>query len=230
MACNLEKDGYMMTNAQLHAYNEKYEEITDKIEAYDDETNTDGSAAYANLSNALKYLHYTGDEDYLDKLIDAYVKIEGRDKEYLYSEKTAEIYHDFAKTTGDWKDYKEDTKTVNGEKVTANLHDYYYSVLGKMTEEDAADLKDAYKTQYMQSYPVDNSTWWEKLSTGGKVGFIIGMVAAGLAVLGGIAVATWFIIKRVKKNKEEGVSDSKLKVDITDDKNVNVYDDENEQE
>ena len=79
----------------------------------------------------------------------------------------------------------------------------------------------------MQSYPVDNSTWWEKLSTGAKVGFIIGMVAAGLVVLGGIAVATVFIVKHFRKKKEGGVSDSKIKVDITDDKNVNVYDDEN---
>lgn len=227
MACNLEKGDKMMSNKELHDYNEKFEAITEKAEAYDDETNTDGSAAFTNLSNALKYLHYTGDADYLDKLIDAYVKIEGRDKEYLYSEKTAEIYKEFASATGDWAEYKDDVKNVNGKEVHANSHDYYYSLLGKMTEEDANALKESYKSQYMQSYPVDNSTWWEKLSTGAKVGFIIGMVAAGLVVLGGIAVATVFIVKHFRKKKEGGVSDSKIKVDITDDKNVNVYDDEN---
>ncbi len=96
-----------------------------------------------------------------------------------------------------------------------------------MSEEDAEALKEAYKSEYMQAYPVDNSTWWEKLSTGAKVGFIIGMVAAGLVVLGGIALLTLFIVKRIKKKKEGAADDSKMKVDITDDKNVNVYDDEN---
>lgn len=228
MACNLEKDGKMMSNKELHDYNEKFKKITDKIEKYNDEENADGTAAYANLANALKYLHYTGDEDYLDKLIKAYEVIEGKDEEYLYSKRTAEIYHEFANATGDWKDYKDDVKKVNGEDVYANFRDYYYGVLGKMTESDANGMRDTLKSQYMQAFPVDNSTWWQKLGTGAKVGFVIGMVAAGLVVLGGIAVAVVFIVKRVKKNKEEGANDGKLKVDITDDKNVNVYDDENE--
>jgi len=227
MACNLGKDGKMMSNKQLHDYKEQYEAVTDKIEDYDDETNADGSAAYTNLSNALKYLFYTGDEGYLDKLIKAYEDIEGRDKEYLYSERTAEIYHEFANATGDWSDYAENYKTVNGEKTYANSRDYYYGLLGEMSEDDAKALNDSYKTQYMQAYPVDNSTWWEKLGTGAKVGFIIGMVAAGLVVLGGIAVAVVLIVKKVKKDKNEGGDDSKLKVDITDDKNVDVYGDEN---
>ena len=223
MACNLGKDGKMLSNKEIHELNEKYEKVTEKIEKYDEETNADGSMAYQNLSNALKYLWYTGDVDYLDKLINAYVDIEGKDKEYLYSERTAEIYIEFANADGDWKDYKEDSKKVNGETVYANSRDYYYSVLGKMTERDATGMKNYYKSQYMQSYPVDTSTWWEKMSTGGKVGFIIGMVALGLVVLGGIAVGTFFIVKAIKKKKSEGVSDSKIKVDITDDKNVDVY-------
>ncbi len=229
MACNLEKDGYMMTNKAINDYNEKFEAVTEKIEAYNDEENADGTNAYENLSNALKYLFYTGDEGYLDTLIQAYMDIEGRDKEYLYSERTAEIYHEFATATGDWADYKKDenVKKVNGEDVSANSRDYYYGLLGKMSEEDAEALKEAYKSEYMQAYPVDNSTWWEKLSTGAKVGFIIGMVAAGLVVLGGIALLTLFIVKRIKKKKEGAADDSKMKVDITDDKNVNVYDDEN---
>ena len=109
--------------------------------------------------------------------------------------------------------------------MSANSRDYYYSVLGKMSENDINGLKDSYKSQYMQAYPVDNSTWWEKLSTGAKVGFIIGMCAAGLVVLGGIAVAVVFIVKHIKKKKSNGSDDSKMKVDITDDKNVNVYED-----
>ena len=227
MACNLgTKDGKMLSNAQLHELNEKYEKVTEKIEEYDKETNTDGSMAYENLSNALKYLWYTGDEGYLDELIKAYVDVLGKDKQYLYSERTAEIYHEYATATVDWADYKEDYKTVNGKTVYANSRDYYYGVLGRMTESDANGLKNYYKSQYMQSYPQDTRTWWEKLSTGGKVGFIIGMVAAGLVVLAGLAIGTLYVIKLIKKKKGIETSYPKLKVDITDDKEVDVYGDD----
>ena len=225
MACNLDKDGKMLTNAQIHALNEKYEKVTETIEKYDDETNTDGTLAYENLSNALKYLWYTGDEAYLEKLIKAYVDIEGRDEEYLYSKRSVEIYHEYAQANGDWEDYGEDSRTINGKTVYANSHEYYYSVLGRMTDSDADGLNEYYKSQYMQSYPVDNSTWWEKLSTGGKAGFIIGMVAIGLIVCAGIAIGTLYLVKYIKKKKTGDTADSKIAVDITDDKDVNVYDD-----
>ena len=226
MACNLDNGkGKMLTNAQLHDLKEKYEKVTEKIEEYDKETNTDGSMAYENLSNALKYQWYTGDENYLDELIKAYVDISGKDKEYLYSERTAEIYHEYAKAEGDWADYKEDSKTVNGKTVYANSRDYYYSVLGRMTEGDANGLKNYYKSQYMQSYPQDTRTWWEKLSTGAKVGFILGMVAAGLVVLAGLAIGTLYVIKLIKNKKGGAINDSRINVDITDDRDVDVYGD-----
>ncbi len=226
MACDLGKDGKMLTNKQIHDLNEKFEEVTEKIEDYDDETNADGSMAYENLSNALKYYYYTLDEDYLDELIKAYVDIEGRDEEYFYSVRSAEIYHEFARVQGDWAEYLQDAKVRNGGTVYANNRDYYYGLLGKMTESDKDGLTDYYKSQFMQSYPVDDSTWWDNLSAGAKAGIIIGICAGGLVVLGGIAVAVIFAVKHYKKKKQGGVNDSKMKVDITDDKNVNVYDDQ----
>ncbi len=229
MACDLSKDGKMMTNRQIKDLGDKYDGVAEKIGKYNDETNTDGTEAYKNLSNALTYLWNTGDGEYLDELIQAYVDIEGRDKEYLYSERSAEIYHEFDKAEGDWADYKEGAKTLNGGAVYSNSRSYYYSVIGRMTDEDSEGLRNAYRADNMQSYPVDDSTWWEGLSTGAKVGFIIGMCAAGLVVIGGITVGVIFLIKHLKKKKSEGVSDAKIKVDITDDKNVNVYDDGEQQ-
>ena len=223
MACDLGKDGKMLSNKEIHELNEKYEKVTEKIEEYDDETNTDGTAAYANLSNALKYLWYTGDVNYLDSLINAYVNVQHKDVEYLYSVRSAEIYREYAEAKGDWESYKEDSKTVNGQTVYANSRNYYYSVLGKMSSEHENGLKDYYKKQYMQEFPVDNSTWWEKLSTGAKAGFIIGMVAAGLVVLCGLSVGAYLLIRWIMKKKSRPVSERRMKVDITDDKDMDVY-------
>ena len=75
----------MMSNAELNAYNEKYEAVADEIAEYDEETNSDGTEAYQYLSDALTYAFYTGDSEYLAELIQAYVDIQGEDEEYLYS-------------------------------------------------------------------------------------------------------------------------------------------------
>jgi len=231
MACDLTGASGMMTNAEINSYNEQYNAIMDKIEEYDEETNDDGTKAYANLSGALKYLFYTRDGDYLESLIQAYVDIKGKDREYLYSEESLQIYKDFAAAAGDWE--KDDdgvkyaSREVNGETVYSNTRDYYYSFAGKLTSADEEGYIDYFRgsTTYMQTYPVDNSTWWQKLSTGAKVGFVIGMVAAGLVVVGGITVLVIFLVKRhkAKKSGQEEGSRKKVKVDITDDRNVDVY-------
>ncbi len=234
MACDLTGKNGMMTNEEINAYGEQYKAVMDKIEAYNEETNPDGTKAYQNLSGALKYQFYTRDSEYLETLVQAYVDIEGRDKEYLYSEQSVQIYKDFSENANDWAKDEDGnaylTREVNGEQVSSNVRDYYYALAGKMTAEDQKEYVDNFRnsTTYMQAYPVDNSTWWEKLSTGAKVGFIIGMVAAGLLVLGGIAVLVVVLVKRHRnKGSEEG--NHGIKVDITDDKNMNVYEDEDKE-
>ena len=225
MACDLSNEGgYMMTNAEINAYNEKFEAVNDKIYDYNDETNADGTPAYQHLSDALKYLYYTDDSEYLAELIQAYVDVQGKSKEYLYSSASAAIYLDYANVSGDWAIYAEDYKTINGDKVYANFADYYYTVVGVMSDADAEALRDSYRSEYMQEYPVDTSTWWEKLSTVAKVFFIIGVSVAGLAVIAGITLLTiWLIRRRRVKKTEDG---QRMFVDITDDDKMDVYGDD----
>lgn len=219
--------GYIMSNEELNAYTEKYDGVFETIEEYDEELNSDGSAAYENLSDALKYLFYSGDADYLAELIQAYVDIEGRSEEYVYSTASAQIYLDFAAAQNDWEDYKTDTKTVNGETVTANFQIYYYGLLGAMTDDDAEDMLEELRSSYMQAYPEDASTWWEGLNTAAKVCFIVGMCVAGLLVIGGGVLLTLFLIRR-KKRGDGMKKASKLHIDITDDRSIDVYGDESE--
>ncbi len=225
MVCDLEGENGIMTNKEIADLNKKYDDVTDKINEYDKEENADGSAAYNHLSDALQYLFHTGDVEYIDELINAYVSVEGRDKEYIYSEKSVEIFKDFAVAEGDWKDYKTDTKTVNGETVYANSRNYYYSVVGRMTEDDENALKAQFKNSYMEKYPVvETYTWWEKLSTGGKVGTVLGILEGCMLVIGGGVILGYYLISR-KKTGERG-SSREIKVDLTDDKDMDVYGDE----
>lgn len=222
MACDLGTDsGYMMTNSQINDLNEKFEEVNDKIYDYNDETNADGSAAYQYLSDALKYLYFTRDEGYLDELIQAYVDILDKSEEYLYSTRSAEIYHEFYDVEEDWAGYADDYKMINGEKITANFADYYYTVAGVMSEDDEEALRESYRSEYMQAYPTDDSTWWEKLSTVSKVFFIIGMCVAGLAVIAGVTVLTIWLVRRHRNRPSR--EERKMFVDITDDKELDVY-------
>jgi hypothetical protein len=222
-------DGKLMTNAELKEYTEKYNTILDDIAAYDDETNSDGSSTYENLSSALNYLFYAGagETDYLDDLIKAYVDVEGKDVEYLYTAESVQKYKDFAKAAGDWEKYATDYKTINGNKVYANTQAYYYSVVGKVTDDDAEAILDGLKSSTgLSDYPENDETWWDGLSTVAKVFFIIGMVVAGLVVIAGVTILVIFLVKR-KKGKNGGNDEGKREVDITDEKDVDVYADEN---
>ncbi|MGN0806747.1 MAG: hypothetical protein ACI4MC_06880 [Candidatus Coproplasma sp.] len=235
MACNLTGESGIMTNGEIEALNERYDAVSDKIAEYDNKTNSDGSKTYENLAGALKYEFYTRDGEYLNELIQAFVDIEGKEIDYYYSEQSVAIAKDFIDCTGDWATDDDGNayleKTINGSvTVKSNTRDYYYSLIGKMSEEDAVSYSDYFKqnTAYMKEYPVDNSTWWEKLSTGGKVGFIIGMVAAGLIVIGGATWLTVYLVLRKKRSAEVSENADKLKVDISDDKNIDVYGEDKE--
>lgn len=226
MACDLSSaDGDMMSNKELDEYNKEYEAVAEKIAAYGDEENADGTKAYQYLSDALTYLFHTGDRGYLDELIKAYVDIAGKSEEYLYSKASADIYKNFADAEGDWADYATRTKKLNGEDVRANSRDYYYSVVGKVTDADAESIRDGLRSSYMQSYPEKDATWWDGLNTAARVWFVIGMCVAGLLVIGGAVVLTVWLVRK-RKSDSDGEAEEKLKVDITDDKNIDVYGDE----
>ena len=91
-----------------------------------------------------------------------------------------------------------------------------------MTEDDEKAYMDGLKTGLV-AYPEEAETgWYEGLSVGGKVGFIIGMCAIGLLVAGGAAVLTIWLVRK-NKNKRPEMRKRKIKVDTTDDKDIDVY-------
>lgn len=220
MACDLRNSsGDVMTNAEIESYNELYDSVAEAIEDIDEDV-------YENLQNALWYLYYNGDKDYIYDLIELYVDIMDYDEEHFWSKESLAIYESFAAAAsdGDFADFADAVK-VNGEDVKANRRDYYYALLGVMSDDDAEDYEELIKTTYLQSEPEEEG-WYDSLSTGEKAGFIIGVCAGGLIVLGGIAVLVILLLK--KRRKSAPVSRKRIKVDTTDDKDMDVYNVDNE--
>jgi hypothetical protein len=236
-------DGKLMTNKELKGYNEQYNAVLDKITAYNSVENSDGTSAYENLSNALSYLFYAGvsEADYLDELVQAYVEIEGQDEEYIYSADSKKIYGEYFATASDeWTfekfksemslsdkyTYTTAPKTINNVSVNYNVQSYYYSVVGQVDEDDADAIIETLRSgNSISDYPEEDETWWESLSTVAKVFFVIGMVVAGLVIIAA-AIVLYIVIKKHKAKKAQAVVEDKMAVDITDEKDIDVYSEE----
>ncbi len=222
MVCDLRNDdGEMMSNAELSKYDDLLQSVYDAIDDVDEDT-------YEYLPDALYYLFYTRDVDYIDTLINTWVEYQDKKETYLFSKQSVAAYKDFL-TAGDseidWSDFN-DTKTVNGETVYASSMDYYYSILGAMTDDDYDDYIEDLQADYMPSEADDERTWWDKINTAAKVCFIIGMCLCGLIVLAGLGVGIYFLVKFILKKTKKPNEEPKKKdsaVDITDDKTIDVY-------
>lgn len=223
--CDLRNDdGNLMTNAELDLLNEKFESIDELISDYSD-TDKYPEERYANLVNALKFAYITGDADYIKELAvlcnEAALE-EDEDADPVYSDYTLSLYADFIAADGVWSEYKEDSRALNGGSISSNRRDYYYSLLGKMSETDAEEYLDGLKSTYLQSEPEDETTWWGSLSTAAKIWFVVGVTLGGLIVIGGITVLIIFIVKR-NSRKDGGQRSRRIKVDTTDDTDIDVY-------
>ena len=233
MVCDLRDDdnvNYTKTNYELEQVNDLYEEITGVIEDID-------TSNYENLQNAIYYLFYTRDSEYLADLVQMWVD-EGEDEEYLYSKESQQLYLEFFNATGEYEDYGTDadwsgksyenlakSKTVNEETVYSTSRDYFYTLIGYMSDDDAEDYIDDLRSSYMQAEP-EEVGWWDGLENWEKGLFIAGMCLAGVLVIGAAVVTTIILVRRKRRKLPAYTKSRKIKVDTTDDKNINVYDDE----
>ncbi|MDE7083085.1 MAG: hypothetical protein K2O89_05210 [Clostridia bacterium] len=214
-----------MDNGGIRALNEQYEGIEKIITEVYGDTDKYPTKNYANLQAALRYAFYNGDYDYLKEFAAELNDALEDDADLVYSEQTFAEYDKFLTPTDDneWKDYQ-GKRTVNGKEVYANNHDYYYGVLGEMSEEDIEAYAEGLKVSYLAAKPEEEPepTWYEGLSTVAKVFFVIGMCVLGAGVIVGGAFLTVYLVRRGRKQPEE--RRRRIKVDTTDDRSVDVYD------
>lgn len=214
MVCDISKGDSVLTNAEIDELNDKYDSISEKIDEVDE-------SIYKNLKNAYNYAFFTGDDKYIDTIIKAYVDIQGKDEDEFYTKETVEKFKDFVATKNDWSEF-DATVTVNGKEVKANQRDYYYALLGKMTDSDREAYDNYIKDTYLQTWPEEEPGWFESLSKGAKAGFIIGIIG-GVLIIAAAATVVTIIVLRKRREKMPVYTKKRVKVDTTDDKSVDVY-------
>lgn len=211
------QEGETMSNDEIDALNELYEEIAGEESGLIADIDED---EYANLPNALRYAFLTGDTEAVADLVQQWVDA-GEDEDYVFSPESAQIYLDFIAAEGNYADYAEYSKTVNGNTVYATSRDYFYSLVGYMSDEDAESYADELVSDYLPAAPEDTSTWFESLSTGAKVGFIIGICAAVIIVILAAVLIPVLVVRKKRRTLPQYTR--RVKVDTTDDKEIDVY-------
>ena len=206
-----------MSNSDIETLNDLYEEIAGEENSVIADTDSD---TYENLPNALRYAFLTRDTEAVANLVQDWVDA-GEDEDYVFSPESAQKYLDFIAAEGDYADYADYSRTVNGEEVFATSRDYYYTLVGYMSDDDAESYIDGLTTDYLPEGPTDDGSWFDGLSTGAKVGFIVGVCAAGIIIIGAAVIIPIVVIR-----KKRGVLPQytrRVRVDTTDDKDIDVY-------
>ena len=223
MVCDLRNDkGEPMSNGEITALNELYDKIEETMTKFS-ESDDYPSEKYQNLQKVFEYGFRTQDTTYIyehQKKVNAGL---GKDETLPLSDETLEEYVKFMNPDKDngWSAFTANKK-VNGKTVYANCQSYYYSLLGNMNPADKEGYRKSIINSYLPSYEEKTTTWWESIGTVGQVFFIIGMCLLGLIVIAGIVIAVIVLVKRKKKG-ENATKRRRIRVDTTDDKSIDVY-------
>lgn len=224
MVCDLRnEDGDLMETAEIRELNELYKDLKDAISdfANAEEYPTD---KYQNIQNVLNYGFYTQDTKYI---YEHQCKVNdgvGDDEILPLSDYTMEEYLAFLTPTegGKWEKFTA-TKTVNGKEVYATNCNYYYSLLGKMSSSDKDGYRNTLVSTYLPSYIEEETpTWWQSIGKVGRAFFVLGMCLAGVTVIAAITVVIVIIVYG-KKNRKTVTKRRRIRVDTTDDKSIDVY-------
>lgn len=216
------------TNKDLDDLNKLYEKVTGDdgvIKGYEDTDNYPADL-YANLAQASRYIFYTGNIDYVKELAALCNAELEEDDDPVYSANTIQKLEDMLACENDWAEFKDYKTTVNGKEVYANSRDYYYGSIGAMTAADRESYLNEFKSDYLQAEPAEEEpeSWFQSLSVTARVFFIIGMCLAGIIVIAAVIFTVLFIRKK-RGEKKPVYNKRRIKVDTTDDKNIDVYGD-----
>ncbi len=202
-AVDLSEGNALMTNEQLAAFNEKYEEVVDYIDEI--ATEQDNAA----LSNAIKSYFYTGTDKYFTQNIQT-AKDEGKSDTFLYTEEEKAAFN--AYVAG-----KEGENDLPFDKENRTLS-AFITRMGKMNEDDVKSLDDYWTTT------LEHVEIAEEESEGLPVWAWI-LIGVAIALVVAAAIIVPILVVRKRKHTAEAEKEKKplLAVDTTDDVEVDVY-------
>ena len=217
-AVNLKGEEGTMTVAELKAFNEKYAEVTDYINALKGDKK---------LSAAVMTYFRTGSRAAVDAIVDEYgtdALSENDLKEFnAYVERKVSERKPTA-TSQQPNDYTDMFVEESENGKYYGVLSYFVGSIGTVSEEDAEAMLEGWKS----SVYTETATTTEDEEGGLAWWHWVLIAVGGVAVIGGGVVLALYLKERNKKAMEERMRTSKprVKIDTTDDKSIDVYADE----
>lgn len=194
------------TTAELKEVVGYYDEVLENIESYASKTNGE------NLHKALHQFFYTGNTDVYEELL-AVASDYGYKENRFFNASNRADYTAFTSETGE-------------QYHPYNKESYFTFRIGQMKASDEAEIVKTWKEKFFEWPAAPVVTKDKKLQT---TLWIVGGVVGALLMATAIAVPIVVSKKKKAKLKQdyEATRIRKPKIDTTDDKSINVYEDEN---
>lgn len=230
-AVNLKNADGVMDNLEIKAFNDLYAEIMGggDVTGYIGEMGQD----YSSLAMALRYYFYLGKdnlfyaaaedlEDYEFELSGEYLTYEsslfqtninfavenGKKETYLYSEEVQELFRNYVEGKGDSAEFVADGESYR-------TRSYFINRIGQMDESDAQRMASYWK-EALEHYTIPEET------DSGLPGWAWALIGVGIGVV--VIAAAIVVVIIVRKKKVGGEEEEeKIFVDTTDDKDIDVY-------
>lgn len=219
------KEG-LMTNREIDALNESYEDITTAISDMQSKYSALGNLMYYYYaSNAFAFPEVDADEYYYEGTSDFYhsilakSKAEGYSSTYLYSSLYQSEFDKFlAHEEGTLDDYS--FTDENGEYY--GVQSYFYSFMGQLTDADSEVIIDVWQNSMVLTITEDDSleTWQIVLIV---VASCLGAIIVALAVIIPVRIHINKKKKRLAEIESAKPRKPKMDVDTTDDTSIDVY-------
>ena len=202
---NLTKaDGAMMTNAELAARNDYYEEIVGE-DGYVSSLTDEGNGK---LSGMVEYFFRTGKRDAVDANIEEAIE-NGKSETYLYSEEEKKAFDEFVEGKGAAEQFKD------GDGKLYTKLSYFTQRIGALAEADEEAI-DEYWRSTLQRYSVEDAE--EGLPTWAWV-----LIGVGIALVVAAGVLVPVLILKKRRKAQEQPREARMAVDTMDDREVDVY-------
>ena len=216
-------DNDVMNNREIAELNEKYDALMDDKDGVFAKI-TDISSDYNKLVKALRYYFFTGETTAFYGVIDEAVKEYGKSDVYLFSQEEQDIFKAFWEGKAyPAEDGEDDEEFFDDSTAEYRKRSYFVTFIGQMKDEHKKE-RDEYWYNYLEPYTPKTNADDDNAGLAPWKSALIG-VAVCVVVLGAGAVVAFMLIKKKKKG-EDKPKEEKLHVDTTDDRSVNVYEDE----
>lgn len=202
-AVSLTKGGTYLTNSELRAFNEKWDEVKDYI--------TEVASDQSDYSHLLECYFYAETDKYFNENLQE-AKDAGKKDTYLLSQEEQDAFAAYVAGTSD-----EAKKFTDEDGNSYRKYSYYVTKLGKVTSEAEESWDSHWKSSIPKYTPPtteeEGLAWWAWTLIG--VGIGVGVAGIALAII----LPLYF-----KKKKKTGtVKREKMVVDTTDDRSLDVY-------